>query len=169
MHAELCSFGGLFQDFAPTSPRPERYPFTLCRKRHHEVLDSRQEDEVDSDHYAFQIYFPTLRRTDGTWFYDAAAIPGRTALRKKLAERFPSAEFIGSLSLLSEEDAPMKLRGNNGQFRLVLDGSDAVAFDRDFMDDEGHSLNPLWECRGFRGEDGGIDIPDDYADLDLNP
>lgn len=133
------------------------------------LKEDDEEDEVDSDHYAFQIYFPTLRRTDGTWFYDAAAIPGRTALRKKLAERFPSAEFIGSLSLLSEEDAPMKLRGNNGQFRLVLDGFDAVAFDRDFMDDEGHSLNPLWECRGFRGEDGGIDIPDDYADLDLNP
>lgn len=129
-------------------------------------LPEEDDDEgLDGDRVAYDIAFPTLDRPDGTRFYDAGDIPARTALRKRLAEEFPSAEFSGPLSLLSDDDAPVKLRGNSGAFRLSLSRRDAVRFEREFLDADGRSLNPLWECRGGLTEDDWLDVPDDYDDL----
>lgn len=136
-------------------------------------LDLAWEEEktrvVDDDHCVFRISFPTLDRIDRTRFYDAAEIPGRTALRKMLSAKFPSADFSGPLTFLSEDDAPMKLRGNTGEFRLTLNWPDAVQFYREFLDAEELSLNPLWECSVPHDEDGYFSIPEDYADLYFNP
>lgn len=132
-------------------------------------FEEDDEEDVDSDRVAYDISFPTLDHPDGTRFYDAGDIPGRTSLRKMIAATFPSAEFSGSLSLLADDDAPVKLRGNNGFFELILSRRDAVRFEHEFLDADGRSLNPLWESRGGLTEDDWLDVPDDYDDLAWNP
>ena len=123
--------------------------------------DRYLEDEDDGSTHTYVISFPTVRRPDGTWFYEPADIPGRTALRKMLEEKFASAEFSSPLFPVAAEDSQFKLMGNNGSFEFTVSWDDTELFEEEFLDSGCQSLDPRWECSGVCD---WVDVSDDDSD-----